>query len=92
MGRSHGPYGLPRARRHQVRRHGLLPEEGPDLVVPLRPAASPGSWRRRSRSSTAPGSGRGSRALLGLRKEWRRILATAPLLNYVRALPRILKK
>jgi acyl-CoA reductase-like NAD-dependent aldehyde dehydrogenase len=31
-------------------------------------------------------------ALLGLRKEWRRILATAPLLNYVRALPRIMKK
>ncbi len=32
------------------------------------------------------------RALGGLRKEWRRILATAPLWNYVRALPRILKK
>jgi acyl-CoA reductase-like NAD-dependent aldehyde dehydrogenase len=32
------------------------------------------------------------KALLGLRKEWRRILATAPLLNYVRAFPRILKK
>jgi acyl-CoA reductase-like NAD-dependent aldehyde dehydrogenase len=32
------------------------------------------------------------RALFGLRKEWRRIWATAPLLNYVRALPRILKK
>jgi succinate-semialdehyde dehydrogenase/glutarate-semialdehyde dehydrogenase len=32
------------------------------------------------------------RAILGLRKEWRRIAATAPLLNYVRALPRILKK
>jgi acyl-CoA reductase-like NAD-dependent aldehyde dehydrogenase len=32
------------------------------------------------------------RATLGLRKEWRRILATAPLFNYVRALPRILKK
>jgi succinate-semialdehyde dehydrogenase/glutarate-semialdehyde dehydrogenase len=32
------------------------------------------------------------RAILGLRKEWRRLAATAPLLNYVRALPRILKK
>lgn len=32
------------------------------------------------------------RAALGLRKEWRRILETAPLLNYVLALPRILKK
>ena len=40
--------------------------------------------------------GRGLRARakagLGLRKEWRRIVATAPLWNYVRALPRILKK
>lgn len=32
------------------------------------------------------------RAAAGLGKEWRRILATAPLLNYVLALPRILKK
>jgi len=32
------------------------------------------------------------KALVGLRKEWRRILATAPLLNYIRAFPRILKK
>ena len=32
------------------------------------------------------------KAALGLRKEWRRILKTAPLLNYVLALPRILKK
>jgi hypothetical protein len=31
-------------------------------------------------------------AILGLRKEWPRLKATAPLLNYVRALPRILKK
>ena len=40
------------------------------------------------------GAGLGARlkALAGLRKEWRRILATAPLRNYVRALPRILKK
>jgi succinate-semialdehyde dehydrogenase/glutarate-semialdehyde dehydrogenase len=40
------------------------------------------------------GAGLGARlkALFGLRKQWRRILATAPLLNYVRALPRILKK
>jgi len=40
--------------------------------------------------------GRGLRARakagLGLRKEWRRIMATAPLRNYIRALPRILKK
>ncbi|MBE3129117.1 MAG: hypothetical protein IMZ54_00170 [Acidobacteria bacterium] len=40
--------------------------------------------------------GRGFRARakagFGLRKEWRRIKATSPLLNYVRALPRILKK
>lgn len=32
------------------------------------------------------------RAALGLRKEWRRIVETAPLLNYLLALPRILKK
>ena len=33
-----------------------------------------------------------AKAGLGLRKEWRRLKATAPLWNYVRALPRILKK
>jgi ABC-type nitrate/sulfonate/bicarbonate transport system permease component len=40
------------------------------------------------------GAGLGARlgALWGLRKDWRRILATAPLFNYVRALPRIFKK
>ncbi|MGB8957710.1 MAG: hypothetical protein WCC00_01735, partial [Candidatus Aminicenantales bacterium] len=40
------------------------------------------------------GAGLGARmkAVVGLRKEWRRIVATAPLLNYVRAFPRILKK
>jgi len=32
------------------------------------------------------------RAALGLRKDWRRLLATAPLLNYILALPRVLKK
>jgi hypothetical protein len=32
------------------------------------------------------------RAALSLRKEWRRVVTTAPLLNYLRALPRILKK
>jgi hypothetical protein len=32
------------------------------------------------------------RAALGLRKEWRRIIATAPLLNYLLVLPRVLKK
>jgi succinate-semialdehyde dehydrogenase/glutarate-semialdehyde dehydrogenase len=44
--------------------------------------------------ATFHGAGLGARigALWGLRKEWRRILETAPLLNYVRALPRILKK
>jgi hypothetical protein len=40
------------------------------------------------------GAGLGSRAkaVLGLRKEWRRIASTSPLMNYVHALPRILKK
>lgn len=33
-----------------------------------------------------------AKAALALRKEWPRIRATSPLLNYVRALPRILKK
>ncbi|NTV80018.1 MAG: aldehyde dehydrogenase [Candidatus Aminicenantes bacterium] len=32
------------------------------------------------------------RAALGLRREWRRILATAPLLNYLLVLPRVFKK
>jgi hypothetical protein len=32
------------------------------------------------------------KAALGFRKEWRRIKATSPLLNYILALPRILKR
>jgi len=91
MGRSHGPFGL----------HELVDIKyvGTDF---FRKKAQTW-WFPYDRSLTGimekavalfhGGSRRARlRAALGLRKDWRRILATAPLLNYVLALPRVLKK
>jgi acyl-CoA reductase-like NAD-dependent aldehyde dehydrogenase len=91
QGRSHGPYGL----------HELVDIKyvGMDFFR----KKSQTWWFPYNRSlegvmekaiAVFHGSGLGARvkAALGLRKEWRRIVATAPLWNYVRALPRILKK
>jgi succinate-semialdehyde dehydrogenase/glutarate-semialdehyde dehydrogenase len=91
MGRSHGPYGL----------HELVDIKYVGMDFFRKKAQT--WWFPYDRSleglmegaiATFHGAGLGARlgALWGLRKEWRRILATAPLLNYVRALPRILKK
>ena len=91
MGRSHGPFGL----------LGLVDIKyvGTDFFR----KKSQTWWFPYDRSlegvmekavTVFHGAGLGARmkAVVGLRKEWRRIVATAPLLNYVRALPRILKK
>ena len=91
MGRSHGPFGL----------HELIDIKyvGMDFFR----KKSQTWWYPYDRDldgvmekavAVFHGAGLGARltALFGLRKHWRRIWATAPLLNYVRALPRILKK
>ncbi len=91
MGRSHGPFGL-----HELVNIKYV---GMDFFR----KKSQTWWFPYDRSlegvmekaiSVFHGAGLGARvkAALGLRKEWRRIMATAPIWNYVRALPRILKK
>ncbi|MBE3124262.1 MAG: aldehyde dehydrogenase family protein [Acidobacteria bacterium] len=91
MGRSHGPFGL-----HELVNIKYV---GTDFFR----KKSQAWWFPYDRSleglmekAITVFHGRGFRARakagFGLRKEWRRIKATSPLLNYVRALPRILKK
>jgi acyl-CoA reductase-like NAD-dependent aldehyde dehydrogenase len=91
MGRSHGPFGL----------HELVDIKYVGMDFFRKKAQT--WWYPYDRDlegvmekavAVFHGTGLGARlaALFGLRKHWRRILATAPLLNYVRALPRILKK
>jgi acyl-CoA reductase-like NAD-dependent aldehyde dehydrogenase len=91
MGRSHGPYGL-----HELVNIKYV---GTDY---FRKKAQTW-WFPYDRSLTGimekaialfHGRSRRARAgaALGLLKEWPRIKATAPLMNYVRALPRIFKK
>jgi acyl-CoA reductase-like NAD-dependent aldehyde dehydrogenase len=90
MGRSHGPYGL----------HELVNIKYVGLDFFRKKAQT--WWFPYDRSMTGTmekavalfhGRSRRARlgAALGLLKEWPRIRATAPLMNYVRALPRILK-
>ncbi|MEN6559250.1 MAG: aldehyde dehydrogenase family protein [Acidobacteriota bacterium] len=91
MGRSHGPFGL----------LGLVDIKYVDMDFFRKRSQT--WWFPYDRSlegviekaiAAFHGQGLGSRlrAVLGLRKEWRRIAATAPLGNYVRALPRIFRK
>jgi succinate-semialdehyde dehydrogenase/glutarate-semialdehyde dehydrogenase len=91
MGRSHGPYGL----------HELVNIKYVGMDFFRKKAQT--WWFPYDRSlaglmekAIALFHGRSRRAragaALGLLKEWPRIKATAPLMNYVRALPRIFKK
>jgi succinate-semialdehyde dehydrogenase/glutarate-semialdehyde dehydrogenase len=91
MGRSHGPFGL----------HELVNIKYVGMDFFRKKAQT--WWYPYDRSlcgimekaiALFHGASRRARlkAALGLRKDWRRLLATAPLLNYVLALPRILKK
>jgi acyl-CoA reductase-like NAD-dependent aldehyde dehydrogenase len=91
MGRSHGPFGL-----HElvdIKYVGLdfFRKKSQTWWYPYDRELS-GMMEKAIAVFHGAGLGARLKALFGLRKEWRRILATAPLLNYVRALPRILKK
>ena len=91
MGRSHGPYGLHElvnikyvgADFFRKRAQTWWFPYDRSLVGIMEKAIA--LFHGRSRRARL-------RAALGLGREWRRIRATAPLLNYVLALPRILKK
>jgi succinate-semialdehyde dehydrogenase/glutarate-semialdehyde dehydrogenase len=91
MGRSHGPFGLHELVNIKYVGMDFFPKKAQTWWFPYdRELAgimekAVALFHGRSRRARL-------KAALGLRKEWRRILRTAPLLNYVLALPRILKK
>ena len=91
MGRSHGPYGLLELVDIKYVGMDFFRKKSQTWWFPYDKSLE-GVMEKAVTVFHGAGLGARTRAVLGLRKEWRRIAATAPLLNYVRALPRILKK
>jgi len=91
MGRSHGPFGLHELVDIKYVGMDFFRKKSQTWWYPYDRELS-GMMEKAIAVFHGAGVGARLKALFGLRKEWRRILATAPLLNYVRALPRILKK
>ncbi len=91
MGRSHGPYGLLELVDIKYVGMDFFRKRSQTWWFPYDRSLE-GVMEKGIAAFHGAGLGARTRALLGLRKEWRRIVATAPLLNYVRAFPRILKK
>lgn len=91
MGRSHGPYGL--LEQVDIKYVGMdfFRKKAQTWWFPYDRSLE-GIMEKAIAAFHGAGLGARLKALWGLRTEWRRILATAPLWNYVRALPRILKK
>ena len=91
MGRSHGPYGLLELVDIKYVGMDFFRKKSQTWWFPYDKSLE-GVMEKAVTVFHGAGLGARTRAVLGLRKEWRRIVATAPLLNYVRAFPRILKK
>jgi acyl-CoA reductase-like NAD-dependent aldehyde dehydrogenase len=91
MGRSHGPFGMLELVDIKYVGMDFFRKKAQTWWFPYNGELE-GVMEKGIAAFHGAGVGARLRATLGLRKEWRRILATAPLLNYVRALPRILKK
>jgi len=91
MGRSHGPFGLHELVDIKYVGMDFFRKKSQTWWYPYDRELS-GMMEKAIALFHGAGVGARLKALFRLRKEWRRILATAPLLNYVRALPRILKK
>lgn len=91
MGRSHGPFGLLELVDIKYVGTDFLRKKAQTWWFPYDRSLE-GVMEKGIAAFHGAGLGARMRAVIGLRKEWRRILATAPLFNYVRALPRILKK
>ncbi len=91
MGRSHGPYGLHELVDIKYVGMDFFRKKSQTWWFPYGPSLE-GVMEKAIAVFHGAGLGARVKAALGLRKEWRRIMATAPLWNYVRALPRILKK
>jgi acyl-CoA reductase-like NAD-dependent aldehyde dehydrogenase len=91
MGRSHGPYGLHELVDIKYVGMDFFRKKSQTWWFPYDRSLE-GLMEKAIAVFHGPGLGARTKALLGLRHEWKRIWATAPLRNYVRALPRILKK
>jgi succinate-semialdehyde dehydrogenase/glutarate-semialdehyde dehydrogenase len=91
MGRSHGPYGLHELVNIKYVGMDFIRKKSQTWWFPY-DRSLVGTMERAIMVFHGAGLHARVKAALGLRKEWRRIKATAPLRNYVRALPRILKK
>jgi len=91
MGRSHGPYGLLELVDIKYVGTDFFRKKSQTWWFPYDKSLE-GVMEKAVTVFHGAGLGARTKAVLGLRKEWRRIVATAPLLNYVRAFPRILKK
>lgn len=91
MGRSHGPFGLLELVNIKYVGMDFFRKKSQTWWFPYDRSLE-GLMEKAITVFHGRGLGARAKAGLGLRKEWRRIKATSPLLNYVRALPRILKK
>ncbi|MBE0711181.1 MAG: aldehyde dehydrogenase family protein [Candidatus Aminicenantes bacterium] len=91
MGRSHGPFGLHELVNIKYVGLDFFRKKSQTWWFPYDRSLE-GMMEKAIAVFHGAGLGARVKAALGLRKEWRRIVATAPLWNYVRALPRILKK
>jgi len=91
MGRSHGPYGLLELVDIKYVGMDFFRKKSQTWWFPYDRSLE-GIMEKAIAVFHGAGLGARLKAGLGLRKFWRRIVATAPLLNYIRALPRILKK
>jgi acyl-CoA reductase-like NAD-dependent aldehyde dehydrogenase len=91
MGRSHGPYGLQELVNIKYVGMDFFRKKSQTWWFPYDRSLE-GVMENGIAAFHGPGLLARTKAVLGLRKYWRRIKATAPLGNYIRALPRILKK
>jgi acyl-CoA reductase-like NAD-dependent aldehyde dehydrogenase len=91
QGRSHGPYGLQELVNIKYVGMDFFRKRSQTWWFPYDRSLE-GVMENGIAAFHGPGLLGRTKAVLGLRKYWRRIKATAPLGNYVRALPRILKK
>ncbi|HUX15434.1 MAG TPA: aldehyde dehydrogenase family protein [Phycisphaerae bacterium] len=90
-GRSHGTYGLHELVNIKYVGMDFFPKTAQTWWFPYDRSLE-GIMEKAIAVFHGPGLRARAMAALGLRKEWRRIKTTAPLRNYIRALPRILKK
>jgi len=91
MGRSHGPYGLHELVNIKYVGMDFFRKKAQTWWFPYDRSLA-GIMERAIALFHGRGLGAKAAAALALRKEWPRLKATAPLLNYVKGLPRILKK